>query len=148
MYILVCLPQLQVVLQMSHVSPVAAVQDILELQDQDAVYALLQSLFRSKTTLKVCLAVSACDLHHLACSASSEAVTTTAFAAVAATRSPTQLCALQVGFGLKGDLWAVAQSLPDGNNCIAVVSPALELRVLHAHLQRKGLAAQVQLVCC
>ena len=50
-----------------------------------------------------------------------------------------------MGFGLKGDLWAIAQALPDGNNCIAVVHPALELKLLHAHLLRKGLARKVHL---
>ena len=51
---------------------------------------------------------------------------------------------LQVGFGLKGDLWAIAQALPDGANCIAVVQPALEVKLLHAHLLRRGLARKVR----
>ena len=50
---------------------------------------------------------------------------------------------LQVGFGLKGDLWAIAQALPDGANCIVVVNTVLEMKLLQQHLLRSGLITQV-----
>ena len=50
---------------------------------------------------------------------------------------------VQVGFGLKGDLWAIAEALPDGANCIAVVNTVLEMKHLQQHLQRSGLISQV-----
>lgn len=39
---------------------------------------------------------------------------------------------LQVGYGLKGDLSAIATALgQEGSNCIAVVQPQLEIGALH-----------------
>ena len=59
--------------------------------------------------------------------------------------SPQVSSLTQVGFGLKGDLWAIAEALPDGTNCVAVVNSVLEMKLLQQHLLRSGSISQASL---
>lgn len=56
---------------------------------------------------------------------------------------PAQLCsntcwiALQVGYGLVHDLWAIAAALGDeGLGCVSVVEPQLDVGMLHRQLHK------------
>ena len=46
-------------------------------------------------------------------------------------------CAIQVGYGLVHDLWAIAAALGDeGLGCVAVVEPQLDVGTLHRQLHK------------
>ena len=47
------------------------------------------------------------------------------------------MLALQVGYGLVHDLWAIAAALGDkGLGCVAVVEPQLDVGTLHRQLHK------------